>query len=274
MAGLDFGVKASPLLIKSAAGSQEVHGYQAVTRVGDGKVLSIVNGRFDVTEKLFQDAETLVGHGCQFRSAGSLDAGRQLFVQLAVNSYELVPEEIIENRVVLFDCHDASQEPYAILAPVRVASGGINSFAEARVQLSRDSGIWDDAADFKADCDFFADFRLQAEQLVKTRFSAAEMFTMVRKLLPAADENDVPTRTANNRLQLLELFAGGSCHEANNIVATRWGALQAVVEYVDRWRGTRVKGDDDAATRRLESSLFGSGARLKQNAFNYLYVVE
>lgn len=279
MAGLSWDVESIPLVAKVGNKSHEVPGYKVITRADTGQVLSIVGERFEALgqSKLFKIVDDIMKRSnAEFRLAGSLDGGRRVFVQIAFGSATLDPKDTVERRLTFFDTHDSSSAPFALATPTRLASEGFNNVSiptfENRVTLRRtdvtdiDQGI----AVMDMALTFFKQFEAHAAILQHREFTAADMMFLVKQLLPAEDESKVPTRTVNNRLQLIELFGGGAKHEENGIVGTRWGALQAVVEYVDRHRGTRVKDGDDAATRRLESGFFGSGLQLKQQAFDLL----
>ena len=67
---------------------------------------------------------------------------------------------------------------------------------------------------------------------------------------------------------MLRLFEQGIGHDMPEIRHTTWTALNAVTEYVDHYRSTRGKSATDRASNRLESAWFGSGARLKERAWD------
>ncbi len=91
--------------------------------------------------------------------------------------------------------------------------------------------------------------------------TADQMAEFSRLLVPAKNENDVPTRTQNIRTEINRLFDRG----AGNIGQSRWDALNAVTDYADH--AQTLRGDNST---RLESSLLGTGAQLKQRAFDML----
>ena len=49
---------------------------------------------------------------------------------------------------------------------------------------------------------------------------------------------------------------------------TTWTALNAVTEFVDHYRSTRGKTSMERASNRLDSAWFGSGAQLKERAWD------
>jgi hypothetical protein len=64
------------------------------------------------------------------------------------------------------------------------------------------------------------------------------------------------------------LAAVGIGQDIPGIRHSAWAALHAVTEYVDHRRTTRGQSDLDRTSKRLQSLWFGSGARLKQQAWD------
>jgi hypothetical protein len=91
-----------------------------------------------------------------------------------------------------------------------------------------------------------------------------EYFKQVYPDGPAGESS----RSRNIRSRLHQLFEGGIGHDMPGVRHTTWAALNAVTEFVDHHRSTRGKSGIDRASNRLESAWFGSGARLKQRAWD------
>jgi hypothetical protein len=81
-----------------------------------------------------------------------------------------------------------------------------------------------------------------------------------------ADGNS--TRAENVRAELFRLFDEGIGQDIPGIRHSAWAALHAVTEYVDHRRTTRGRSELDRTSKRLQSLWFGSGARLKQQAWD------
>ena len=73
------------------------------------------------------------------------------------------------------------------------------------------------------------------------------------------------TRAQNIINEVTGLFEHGKGQRMDGVKGTAWAAFNAIVEYVDYTRTT--KGEDQAASR-ASSLLFGSGATLKQKAWD------
>ena len=88
------------------------------------------------------------------------------------------------------------------------------------------------------------------------------------KLVPGKDGNGNPvledeasTRMKNRLEDLLALYEGGKGTELKGVKGTLWGAFNAVTEYTDYFNGKKNE-------KRAESTLFGSGAKIKTLAFD------
>lgn len=110
---------------------------------------------------------------------------------------------------------------------------------------------------------FFGAYNEQAQALVRQRFTLQDMHTLAEELWPTPKaENLVPGIEAT-RARVIQLFDGGQLG-APALNGTKYGALNAVVEYVDHHQ--HRKGGESG---RLNAVLFGSQANvLKQLAFD------
>jgi hypothetical protein len=66
---------------------------------------------------------------------------------------------------------------------------------------------------------------------------------------------------------ITNLFEHGQGNDNIKIRHTAWTLLNAVAEYTDHLRGTRVTTDANEREARLQSQWFGSGAKMKEKAF-------
>jgi hypothetical protein len=96
--------------------------------------------------------------------------------------------------------------------------------------------------------------------------SYAQVSAYSKALYPDPEAGN-PSRAQNVRDELFRLFESGKGQDILEIKSTTWAALSAVTEYVDHHRPTRAKSEFDRAANRLDSAWFGSGSRLKQQAF-------
>ncbi len=111
-----------------------------------------------------------------------------------------------------------------------------------------------------------------ANHLDDQNFSQKQMEGFAAALFPATPnkKGDTPTRTQNMRDEIVELFSTGF----GNIGKTKWDALNAVTEYVDHHRATRVVENSgrSKAQNQFQSGLLpnGSGSKIKERAIQLL----
>jgi phage/plasmid-like protein (TIGR03299 family) len=110
--------------------------------------------------------------------------------------------------------------------------------------------------------------RRAAQRMAEASFSATEAARAFNALLGIKEGAEISTRTQNQARELNRLFAGGT----GNLGKTRWDAFNAVTEYVDHARSSRVSEGRSEGEVRFESVLMGSGDALKARAFDLLSV--
>jgi hypothetical protein len=92
----------------------------------------------------------------------------------------------------------------------------------------------------------------------------------LRALVP--DPADAkPTRAEKSRRTIAHLFNGhqaGADHDA--VRGNAYGLLNAVTQFVDHYRTVRTTKTATRAENRMESVLYGSGARFRDRAYGLL----
>lgn len=101
--------------------------------------------------------------------------------------------------------------------------------------------------------------------LDNTPITQSEVDAFARVLFPAADEANVPTRTANAR----DAIATGFVRGTGNVGRTRWDAFNAVTEHLD-WSSTFRETEFSREENRFESIVSGSASRVRSRALELL----
>lgn len=110
--------------------------------------------------------------------------------------------------------------------------------------------------------------RRAAQRMAEAAFSATEAARAFNVLLGIREGAEISTRTQNQAKELNRLFVKGT----GNLGKTRWDAFNAVTEFVDHARSSRVSEGRSEGEVRFESVLLGSGDALKAKAFDLLTV--
>lgn len=110
--------------------------------------------------------------------------------------------------------------------------------------------------------------RITAQRMATTSMSAQEASIAFDILLGIKGDGEPSTRLENQSKELKRLFSAGH----GNLGRTRWDAFNAVTEFVDHGRSSRVMEGRNETEVRFESVLMGSGDAMKARAFDLLGV--
>lgn len=286
-AHLDWNVKAMPIscngvelpfpsIITDGEGNQERDSkdcWQGIIREDTGKTLGVMRGRYETIQNkdCFDFMDTLAGEGLlKYDTAGALRGGKQVWMMAKYDGGIKINKDEHEQWLLLVTSHDGSYSLMVQWVTVRVVCNNTLTLAlrGAKNQVKiRHTTKWEDKASEAQRVLGLTDqyFKKMKEALAglgddKLDKKDASIFTQL--LFKAKDEKEVPTRTQNMRDAILKRY---NCPETGTFGNTRWDMLNAVTDWVDHAQVLRGKN-----ANRMESALLGSGASLKQEAFEYL----
>jgi phage/plasmid-like protein (TIGR03299 family) len=213
--------------------------------------------------------------GAHFETAGSLKGGRQVFVTMKLPETMTVAgieNEAFETYLAFTTSHDGSSTARIDVTPVRIVCANTQraaleqSMAHAVIRHSKaaDRNIAAARETLGLTWKALERFQTEAEHLIDRTCTDEQFTKLVEQLWPVDDDAGTRAlRTAADRAaQLQHLF-----HHAPTqaeVRGTAWGALQAVIEFIDHYAGK--KGDQ----ARAASALFGGGNDLKRRALAVL----
>ena len=116
-------------------------------------------------------------------------------------------------------------------------------------------------------CQSWADRAVDPPALVGSHFRSHSLAMTYFSMLYPDSEGTQNRRAENIRSELFRLFEHGRGQDIPETKLTTWAAFNAVAEFVDHHRSTRGRTEQERASRRLESAWFGSGNRLKSEAW-------
>lgn len=245
--------------------------YQGICRSDTGACLGIVKGRYEPIQNFqaFDFFDSICGQGAAiYDTAGALRGGKQVWLLAKVDGDQKICGDTYRTYALMRTSHDGSCATEVMWVTERVVCANTMAIALSgaeNVIKIRHTENWKEKADqasrtLMAGQKYFASVGEALAKLGDKLLTPEQMAEFSKVLVPAKDEKEVPTRTQNIRAELNRLFGKG----AGNHGATRYDALQAVTDYADH--GQTIRG----ANTRLESGLLGSGAELKQKAFDLL----
>jgi phage/plasmid-like protein (TIGR03299 family) len=262
----------------------EMKGYSAIVRTSDNTGLGIVGSRYQPfqNEEAFDFFDEVVGeHAAMYETAGSIDNGRRIFLLAKLPTYiKVTRDDVVEKYLLLSNTHDGSGAIRMFYTPIRVVC--MNTLNVALRGFSAKDGVSirhtknvqtkiEEAKQVLGLANKYYEKLGEAFQaLVKVKYTVKQMKDLVLHLLPADAEGDVSTRTKNMRESIANLFDHGKGQTNSAVRGTAWAAYNAVTEFADHYRATRVSEGGNEKEQRLESSFFGSGRAFKQDAFDYI----
>jgi phage/plasmid-like protein (TIGR03299 family) len=253
-------------------------GLVALTAKGAKVPLSVVGDGYGVlkSETMYRILEGVYGGQAVVETAGTLRNGQREWVLVARESWSAATGDKILSYDLWLNRHDGSGCFELHRTNVRVVcantwklavSGGNRVFG-VRHTKNIDQGI-QAALDVVGYVELAeAKQRAAAQRMAQAQFSSSEAAKAFDLLMGIKEGTEPSTRVENQVKELNRLFKSGT----GNLGRTRWDAFNAVTEFVDHSRASRVTGGRDENEVRFESVLMGSGDALKARAFDLLSV--
>lgn len=276
--GLDFRVELKPLETTDGTAVPQRKG---VVRDDTGDVLGVVGNSYVPVQNHqafgFLDAVVAEG-GLRYHTAGALGKGERIWMLAKLPSHIRVngSEDVVDKFLLLSNTHDGSTALRVYFTPIRVVCQNTLNLAE------RDGMGQGIAIMHKGDLHskireaqrvlglaerFYDDAESKIDFLAQHHPTKAQLQDYFEALYP--DREDVGNARAKKvRETLNRIFETGIGLDMPGIQGTTWAAYNAVTEWVDHHRPTRSSNPLERASRRLDSSWFGTGAKVKAQAWN------
>jgi phage/plasmid-like protein (TIGR03299 family) len=276
-AGLDFEVALAEMITKDGI---PVPFKRAVVRSDSNDVLGVVGTNYVPVQNrqafAFLDA-IVADDSLRYHTAGALRKGEKIWLLAKLPGQIRVrfSDDISEKFLLLSNSHDGSSALRVHYTAIRVVCANTLAMADRegrgegiaiRHQGNLTSKIRHAREVLGLAHRYFDDLEGQFDLLARHYPSYAQVSAYFKALYPDPEEGN-PSRAQNVRDELFRLFESGKGQDIPEIKSTTWAVLNAVTEYVDHHRPTRARSEFDRAANRLDSAWFGSGSRLKQQAF-------
>lgn len=239
LAGLDWLVQPQPIFVEHNGNNIEIPNYKANVRNTDGKTLGIVTDRYQIVQNFeaFDFTDSLIGEGCTYETAGSLQGGKRVFL-LAKMPERMILGEQFDPFICFTNTHDGTGAIKAIMTPVRVVCQNTLGLALRNTKRSWSTRHLGDLKSkleeakytlklANAYMDHFAD---AADLLANTTLSETQTEEVVAKLFPVTSE--MSERQVRNAQKNRDDFM--VCVFAPDLVkfkGTAYQVLQAASDY-------------------------------------------
>lgn len=277
-AGLNYEADLVPLFTGDGAA---VTDRKAVVRSDTREVFGVVGTSYVPIQnsECFSFLDAVVAEGSvRYHTAGALGKGERVWLLAKLPGHIRVKnsDDITEKYLLLSNSHNGTSALRVYFTPIRVVCS--NTLAVAQ-RGGRGEGIairhqGDLAAKVREAqrvlglaTMFYDDIRTKIDVLAGYHPTRDQLDAYFKALYPDSPESKTK-RAENIRTGLLRLFEEGSGQDLPAIRHSAWAAYHAVTEWVDHYRPTRVRNARERASQRLQSLWFGSGARLKERAWD------
>lgn len=253
-----------------------------IYRMDDGAYLGHVGPDFTPIQnkEAFTFVDTLLeaANGAHYESAGALGNGERIWTCAKVPfDFNVVRGDSIQTYLMFTMAHDGSGSALAKLVTCRpvckntLAQAMSENGEQVRIRHTKNAAQrMQKAAEYVRGVGTSVHElgeKLKMLAMVKLRRETTE--EIMNRLYPlptGADAN--PKRMENIRTEVLQLFESNDNNAIPSIRGTAYNMFNAITEYVDHARS--AKGDDDnkVLVARSKSAIFGSGARIKNEALD------
>jgi phage/plasmid-like protein (TIGR03299 family) len=269
-AGLGFTVEKA--ILKTAILDLPVPNHYATVRKDTMQVLGVVGSRYVPIQNkdAFTVFDSLVGEGeAMYHTAGVLGKGERIWLLAKLPSYiRINGEDIVEKYLLLTNAHDGTSAVRVKLTPIRVvcentltvALSGAEQDVYIRHTSNAESKLKEAYQLLGLSNWLYTELERIFNGMKDRKMNEKEMKGYVRAIFPEPPRVFSKSRAPEIQEKVMELSETGKGSEMSK--GTLWGAYNAVTEYVDHCRLTNANDNT-----RLTSMWFGSGERIKKQAF-------
>lgn len=271
-AQLDYPVEKRPLrAVLKGRETAIVPNNFANVRMDTGDVLGVVGSRYEIipNRSAFSFFDALVDRDeAIYQTAGVLGKGECAWILAKLPGYIRVGKnDLVEKYVLLTNSFSGVTSLSARLTNVRVVCQNTLSVAlagaEQTVQVRHTESAEQRIASAHKLLGLYNSLYSQLDfifnRMALSKITDKQLLDYVKTLVPENEDAESSTRTDNIRETILQLHASGK--GANLSRGSLWGAFNAVAEYTDHVQSSHNP------QKQLKSMWFGSGERMKKQAF-------
>lgn len=272
----DFTVTKVPLALP---GGTVVPDKMATINWQTGEYLGTVGRGYTVVQPLdfYQIAQEFIDQtGATITRTMTMKGGAVLGINFLVNTREYLPGDPVEMNFLMMTAFDMS---YSVLgralsrrlfclnqlpSSTRLFDVKHTTHAFKRLDMAMKM-----IAYFSREASGFDD---KMKALTKYPMTEVDQLKFFQGLHPAPlkDSKRAKSILQNNTVTYQRLLHSGAGVDVPGVKGTAYHALNALTEFVNHFRGTRIKNGRAEDEVKFESTVFGSGNRLMQTGFNRL----
>jgi phage/plasmid-like protein (TIGR03299 family) len=293
LAHLDWTADKVPVYL--AGPWRQVPNCYAIQRSDTKAILSAGHGE---TYRPFQNRDAfrfmdeVVGSGlASFHSAGALKGGRLVWCLCILPGDMGTPLDQIKKFALFLNSHDRSMKITMMLTPIRVVcwntlnaaigelTDGDNGFRvrhildDAGVTRMREdakiiiAGAQDQMSIFDATAQQWMGLPLTDEDYLHMTM---QLYAPPAHMLETHNFSKIPGALVRNWNRMFGCFKGGKGQDLVGAKGTVWGGFNGVTEFVDYYRSSFGRTEQEKKENRAGSVLFGGGSMIKNRAARIL----
>jgi len=273
-AGLDYEVAKIPTSYAFGDENRIILDKYATVRTDTGVALGVVGKIYNILQNkdAFRFFDGIVGvKEAMYDTAGALGKGERVWLLAKLPDYiRTAGNDITEKFLLLSNSHDGSSTVEVLFTGIRVVcENTLNialSNATNKVSLRHTASVGLKLDDVRKTLGL-ANQKFQlledlSKKLTKIRITSKQLIPLIKEsgVVPNVNDDELSGRAKNIIEEVSRLFETGRGADLESAKGTAWGAWNSIIEYVDFYRGGK-------AENRASSLLFGSGAKIKQKAW-------
>lgn len=210
-----------------------------------------------------------------YHTAGALGVGERIWILAKLpNDIIVFDNDIVEKFLLLTNSHDGKSALRMFFTPIRVVcQNTLNasmSSAQGGVSIRHTGNINSKIKEAQRllglALNFYEDFDLRVQTFAKKEISEEQAAVYFTSIMCDKNEDEISQRKLNQIDDLMGIYSRPEFHKARN---TLWNAYNSVTRYVDHDRVSNATSPG----KRLQNIWLGSGADLKEKAYNTALVL-
>lgn len=254
-----------------------IKNYKAVTRIPDNKTLGIVGNRYlpIQNKEAFSFLDSLVeDNSLRFHTAGSLKGGKKIWLLGKIGSFEVVPNDKVDQYLFLFNSHDGWGSLRTLFTPIRVVCANT---AQLVLEQNRGQGVTirhtGDLQKKKLEAQnilgiakiAYARYEEFTSYLVNLQIDSIKLNNILNQIIPDPKEENKTSRILNSRVnkrnEIINLFENGIGQDIPGVQGTGWALYNAITEHLNYHQNTR--GNLNIQERRFEKLILAPQKQFK-----------
>lgn len=285
LAGLNWNIKENPIAhlesldMKANIKYVNIPKHKALVRDSDGSILAVMKNSYTVlqNQEAFNFFNPFVqAEQASFETAGSLKGGRIIWAMAKLNKapIEVGKGDEVNKYLLLSNSHDGSISVRVGFTPVRVVCQNTLTLASNHsssqiIKLRHSKSVKDRLDNVQEMVNAIdSQFEATAEQYkyLSSKVINKEQFEQFVKIVfkTNADQSERSKMRHDSILETIsKLFENGAGAHLKSAKGTRWGAYNAVTEYLTHEHGNNEEN-------RLHSNWYGQANNINKMAFSTL----